>query len=131
MRPLVAICELRGRHFPEVEAAVSAQAPDYLLHVDDPWPQDSYARFIEADWRLDRDLVIVEGDVLPPPGAIAALLNCPQPWCMHRLWLADHYADITLGLCKFSAGLKARFPWLPGRSWWGEGGPGRSSSGRP
>lgn len=120
--PLVVICELSGRHFPEVEAEVWRQHPGYHLHVDQPWPQDTYARYLTEEWTIPGDLVVIEGDVLPAPRSIQALLDCPRDWCLHRLWLADHYADITLGLCKFSAHLKRAMPWLPGRSWFGQDG---------
>jgi len=54
----------------------------------------------------------VEGDSIPPPGSIAALLACERPWCAHQSWVGDRYLPNTLGLVKFSAGLREVLPRL-------------------
>lgn len=119
------ICALRGRLFPEVEAATAEQHPDYALHLDEPYPLCTYADFMRVAWKGPGDLVIVEGDSIPPEGAIPALLGCPRPWCSHPSWVGDRYLDNTLGLVKFSAGLRETLPqlaeWaLTGQRWrWG------------
>lgn len=112
-RPLVVICARQDRLFPEVESAVREQYADYAVHFDDPFPSRSYPDFIRAAWAGLGDLVIIEGDVLPPPGAIATLLACPGEWCQHELWLGDHFVDINLGLVKFSQRLQQHYPRLP------------------
>ena len=125
MAPLVVICALRGRLFPQVEAAVAAQWRAYAVHIDEPYPLCTYADFVRVAWRGPDDLVIVEGDVIPPTGSIQALLDCPRPWCSHPSWVGDRYLDNTLGLVKFSFGLREVLPqlaeWaLTGQSWrWG------------
>lgn len=111
-RPLVAICALRGRLFPEVEAAVAEQWPGYAIHLDDPFPLASYPDFVRTIWAGIGDFVIVEGDCIPPPGSIARLLECPWPWCSHPSWVGDRYLDNTLGLAKFSRQLQERVPYL-------------------
>ena len=110
--PLVVICALRGRLFPEVEAAVAEQWPDYAIHLDDPHPLASYADFVRTVWAGLGDLVIVEGDSIPPPGAIAGLLECEHVWCSHPSWVGYGYLDNTLGLVKFSLGLQQTLPRL-------------------
>lgn len=112
MAPLVVICALAGRLFPQVEAAVKTQWPAYAVHLDDPHPLASYADFVRTAWTGWGDLVIVEGDCIPPPGSIPALLDCPEPWCTHASWVGDHYLDDTLGLVKFSAQLQQDQPYL-------------------
>lgn len=123
--PLVVICALRDRLFGEVEEAVAAQWPDYATHLDEPYPLATYADFMRVAWRGPHDLVIVEGDSVPPPGSIQALLDCDFPWCSHPSWVGDRYLNDTLGLVKFSLGLRSALPnlaeWaLTGQRWrWG------------
>lgn len=111
-RPLVVICALKGRLFPEVEAAVAEQFPGYAVHLDEPYPLCTYADFVRTVWAGLGDLVIVEGDVIPPPGSLAGLLACGELWCSHPSWVGDRYLDDTLGLVKFSRRLQANHPWL-------------------
>lgn len=123
--PLVVICHLAGRLFHEVEAALAAQYPAYAVHTDQPYPLCTYADFMRVAWRGPGDLVIVEGDSVPPAGSIARLLECGRPWCSHPSWVGDRYLSDTLGLVKFSAGLREVLPhlaeWaLTGQRWrWG------------
>lgn len=126
-RPLVVICALRGRLFHEVERAVAEQWPDYAVHLDEPHPLRTYADFFRSVWAGLGDLVVVEGDSIPPPGAIRQLLDCPRDWCTHESWVGDRYLDNTLGLVKFSQLLQLQepgladkalsAPWLPGQHW--------------
>lgn len=110
--PLVVICALRGRLFPQVVQAVAEQWPDYAIHLDNPHPLCSYADFVRTAWAGLGDLVIVEGDVIPPPGSIARLLACERAWCSHPSWVGDHYLDNTLGLVRFSQSLQEVLPRL-------------------
>src|SRR6266704_1510216 len=110
--PLVVICALKGRLFPEVEAAVAEQWPDYAIHLDEPHPLASYADFVRTVWAGPGDLVLVEGDSVPPAGSIARLLECERPWCSHPSWVGERYLDDTLGLVKFSLGLRQVLPKL-------------------
>lgn len=111
-RPLVVACALRGRLFVEVVASLITQWPEFAVHTDDPHPLASYADFVRVAWRGPGDLVIVEGDSVPPPGSILGLLECEHPWCSHPSWVGDRYLDNTLGLVKFSAGLRETLPNL-------------------
>jgi hypothetical protein len=110
--PLVVICALRGRLFPEVVEAVAEQWPDYAIHLDNRHPLASYADFMRTVWAGLGDLVIVEGDCVPPPGSIRALIDCPRQWCSHPSWVGDHYLDNTLGLARFSQSLQEVLPRL-------------------
>lgn len=125
--PLVVICHLAGRLFPEVEAAVAEQHPSYARHVDQPHPLRTYADFVRLAWAGLGDLVIVEGDSIPPPGAIPGLLTCRELWCTHPSWVGDRYLDNTLGLVRFSLRLQRLIPdlaeqaltrpWARGNHW--------------
>ena len=121
MAPLVVICALRGRLFPQVEQAVSEQWPDYAVHLDEPHPLCTYADFVRVAWRGPDHLVIIEGDCIPPPDAITRLLDCERPWCSHPSWVGDRYLDNTLGLVKFSLGLRETLPLLAERALTGQG----------
>lgn len=111
-RPLVVICALRDRLFAQVRAAVLTQWPEYAVHLDEPYPLRTYADFVRTVWAGLGDLVIVEGDVVPPAGSIEALLTCPHPWCSHPSWVGDKFLDNTLGLVKFSESLQLAHPFL-------------------
>lgn len=50
--------------------------------------------------------------MVPPPGAIQALLDCPQPWCSHLCWIGERYDALTLGLVKWSAAFQRQWPKL-------------------
>ena len=110
--PLVVICALKGRLFPGVVDAVARQWPNYAVHLDEPHPLATYADFMRTIWTGWGDVVVIEGDCIPPPGAIPALLACAEPWCSHPSWVGDHYLDDTLGLVKFSAALQEARPRL-------------------
>ncbi len=72
---------------------------------------DAYWRLLRDVWGRGETFVIVEHDVVAPPGAIEAMLACPRRWC------AVPYPDIgTLnvghGLTKYDASLLADYPTL-------------------
>lgn len=120
--PLVVLCGLAGRIFPEARQALAAQWPHYSVHLDQPYPLCTYADFVRVAWRGPGHLLIVEGDVVATEGSIQRLLDCPRPWCSHPSWVGDRYLDDTLGLVKFSAGLREVLPnlaeWaLTGQRW--------------
>jgi hypothetical protein len=95
-----------------VEAAVREQWPAYAVHLDQPHPLRTYADFVRTIWQGLGDIVIVEGDSIPPPGAIRGLLDCEHVWCSHPSWVGDRYLHNTLGLVKFSLGLQSVLPGL-------------------
>lgn len=111
-RPLVVLCQLEGREFPEVEAELREQWPAFARYLGRVLDQDSYARSVCQWWDAGRELVIVEGDSLPPPGSVAALLHCPAEWCAHPSWVGRAYLPDTLGLARFSGRLTRRLPEL-------------------
>ena len=111
-RPLVVICALRGRLFSDVVESTGEQWPGFAVHLDEPAPLRTYADFWRTVWQGIGDIVCVEGDSIPPPGSIKALLDCPQSWCTHESWVGDRYLANTLGLAKFSAALQGAFPML-------------------
>lgn len=71
-----------------------------------------YARVLSALWRASESFVLVEGDVVPWPGAVRALLDCPEPWCGHNYPIASGFNCGTLGCVKFGAALMRQWPSL-------------------
>jgi hypothetical protein len=80
-----------------------------------------YGDLLRRLWAGGQDFVLVEDDVAPPPGAVGALLACPEPWCGHDYPLGR---GITrgehpgLGLVKWTGEATAASPEL-WRSWGG------------
>ena len=92
--------------------AVLAQAPAARLVPIDPDDPYAYGRTLTRVAAESLDLIVVEQDVIPPPGAIAGLLACPDGWCGHRVDCGNGPADATLGLAKFGRQLLRRHPDL-------------------
>lgn len=42
-----------------------------------------YADLTRKWWLEGEPFIVVEHDVVPWPGAIEALIECPEPWCAH------------------------------------------------
>ena len=42
---------------------------------------DSYWNLLRNLWEMQEDVVIVEHDVIPWPGALEELVACAKPWC--------------------------------------------------
>lgn len=72
----------------------------------------AFAQLLRELWREPGDLVVVEHDYLPSPGAIQRLLDCPHDWCTHPAWIHDRYLLASLNLARFSGRLKAAQPHL-------------------
>lgn len=122
---MVILPYVEGGLRPETRREVLAQAPAaelIELPRNDPL---AYAELLRRRWREPGDLVVVEQDVVPPPGGIAALLSCPRPWCSFPGWIEDRYHSGTLQLAKFSQLLRLRHPHvadyaLAPSGWWRE-----------
>jgi hypothetical protein len=68
---------------------------------------NGYYDFFRERWREGKGFVLVEGDVLPWPGAIQQLLACPRDWCAHAYRLDSGYVP-AFGLVKFTSMLVKR-----------------------
>lgn len=40
-----------------------------------------YSEFLSERWQEGESFVTVEHDVIPWPGAIESIIDCPEPWC--------------------------------------------------
>jgi hypothetical protein len=61
-----------------------------------------YARIVADRWATGIGFVLLEHDVVPWPGALTTLLNCSQPWCVHRYPFAPGAVRWALGCARFS-----------------------------
>lgn len=55
------------------------RAHEYLCVAD-----TDYGMCFANLWAGGEPFVICEWDIIPWPGALTALLDCPEPWCTHR-----------------------------------------------
>lgn len=60
-----------------------------------------YGELFTDLWDAGEDFVLVEWDVIPWPGAVAALLACKEEWCAHRFPLHRGNLAFAFGLNKF------------------------------
>lgn len=59
------------------------------------------------------DLLIVEQDMVPAPGVVDRMLDCPRPWCSSPYRIGSGiWLDEGLGCTKFAVRLKTRHPDL-------------------
>lgn len=86
---------------------------------------ESYYDYFVQRWAEGKPFINVEHDVVPWPGAIDDLWNCPEPWCAHGYMPYDNFNDqaysVFLGCVKFSSqfilGLHDVWQALENRHW--------------
>jgi hypothetical protein len=78
--------------------------------------EESYWSLLCGLWLEQQSFIIVEHDIVPWPGAIEEIWNCPLPWCAFsyhrhvselRRGVGDYHG---FGCVKFSAELMKRLP---------------------
>jgi len=70
-----------------------------------------YGREFSRLWNLGQPFVICEWDVIPWPGAVAALLDCPESWCNHRYPLHRGKLANSFGIGKYRPSGSALEEW--------------------
>lgn len=108
--PTVCVPYVRGMLRTETHGRVTRQFPTAELVELPTGSPTAYAKLLVQLWARPGDLVVVEQDVLPPPGSISRLLRCRKPWCTHAYEGKYSELDDMLGLARFSAGLKTLHP---------------------
>lgn len=63
--------------------------------------ENDYGAYFAWHWRKRQPFVVVEWDVIPFPGAIRGLADCPEPWCVHEYPLQPGYLAHSLGIGKY------------------------------
>lgn len=112
MKPLVVIVHTEHGLQRQVIASVVEQWSHYKLQLTSSRNPFAYGDVLRTLWRWPGEFVLVEQDVVPPPGAIAQLFTCDMPWCTHPHWMGDHYGTSTTGLVRWSLGLRENLPAL-------------------
>jgi hypothetical protein len=72
--------------------------------------EDSYYKLIEELWADGETFITVEQDIVPAPGDIRQLAECPEPWCAFAYEYPPFGLYAGMGLAKFSADLIKQFP---------------------
>lgn len=96
----------------ETERAVERQTHGACFELTPRLNPFAYADILRAHWRVPGDLVIVEQDVVPPPGSIYRLVSCTEPWCSLLVWYGNGYIATSFGCCKLGHELRAVMPYL-------------------
>jgi len=86
----------------ETQDAVMAWGGDYTFQLLAKNDDYAYARALMGWWETHQDLVVIEHDIVPDPGMIRGLLECPGLWCGHPYHVGDGRYTYGLGLCKIS-----------------------------
>jgi len=91
---------------PETRAALGGED---VLYRDVSGDNSDYFWLIEGFWHRQQGLILVEQDIVPPPGAIATLRGCDRPWCGVPYLVGVNF-DCFNGCTKYDADLMARYP---------------------
>jgi hypothetical protein len=72
---------------------------------------DDYWKLLCELWERRETVVIVEHDIIPWPGAIQALLDCPYHWCSYTYSMKGGYGiHHGLGCTKLDTQFMDKFP---------------------
>jgi len=94
----------------QTEAAIQLQWPatTYITtHTTDPFAYGSVLRHL---WRQRGELVVIEQDVVPPPGSIHRMLTCARGVCTMPIRLHNSVSSLTFGMIHFGAAFRVKFP---------------------
>jgi hypothetical protein len=61
-----------------------------------------YYELVKSLWAAGEPFIICEHDIVPWPGALAKLDDCPQPWCTFKYRSSAGWINDGLGLVKFN-----------------------------
>ena len=112
LEPRVVVPYVLGMVRDETIAELDRQWAGVLPVRIDPADDYAYGELVADLWAQASTLVICEQDVVPPPGSIAALIDCPQQWCVHEMPFEGRRLAPTLCLAKFAGSLMAARPRL-------------------
>lgn len=87
---------------------IEARYVDVSSDVEDAW------QLLAECWAAGEGFAVVEQDKVPAPGALPALIDCPERWCAYPVSMqSGTYAGFpTLSCAKFAGDLMARWPDL-------------------
>lgn len=70
-----------------------------------------YGNLFAGLWDQGEPFVIVEYDIVPWPGAVQALIDCPEPWCTNRYPLHRGNVALSFGIGKYVPTGEAPAEW--------------------
>lgn len=70
-----------------------------------------YGRMFAELWNEGQKFVVVEHDIVPSPGAVEALLDCPEKHCTHQYPLNQGQLAISFGIGKYDPAGTAPAEW--------------------
>lgn len=110
--PLIMVPYVHGMLHEETVEAVRAAGYPYALWPIDHTDPFAYGALFAQWWATPGHLVVVEQDMVPPPGSIEKLIACEHVWCSHTYSCDTQVPAYGLGLCKFSRSVKDTYPTL-------------------
>ena len=84
----------------QIEGVYARTHPPQLREVLTPAPYDYGCLFADL-WNAGGSFVVCEWDIIPFPGAVYDLLECPEPWCTHRYPLHQGNLTTSFGIGKY------------------------------
>lgn len=112
MQPMVAVPYIAGMLHQETVDSVAASGYPYTLWQLDRQDPYAYAALFAQLWVTPGTLIIVEQDMVVPPGAIGEMVTCEQLWCSHLYHTGTPVKSYGLGLCRFDRYIKDTYPTL-------------------
>jgi len=91
-----------------VEFALQEQEVEYEWRSLDT--NDAYGRMLADLWREGEGFIMLEHDIIPPPGALIRLAMCSEPWCTHAY--PGPQLFMSIGVTKITADAIRRAPHL-------------------
>lgn len=109
---LILVPHVEGMLRPETQAWAKGLDATVALPLLDRTNTHAYGEMLYQHWAGQRDLVIVEQDVVPPDHAVERFNACSMPWCTHPYLIEDYVGDMVLGCTRFTARLQRQLPHL-------------------
>jgi len=110
--PVIVCCHIPGMLHEETHDRVLTSGIDFRFPEIDPVDPYAYARTFRQWWDGQGTLLWVEQDIVPPPGAFQAMLDCAEPWCSYEYHCNTATPAWGLGLCKFVDWMQIDTPTL-------------------
>jgi hypothetical protein len=104
---LVIVCPFAGEVHPRTHQSLKNYG---AIFNDVGHHPAAYPELLRKLWDRGEDTIIVEHDIVVPPGAIATFYLCPKPWCWHSYVGAAPWTWPPLGLVRITGAAMAQTP---------------------
>lgn len=97
----------------KIQVATLISLIGYDYHPVETSGEYGYNNYFKKRWEEGKTFINLEQDIVPYPGAIKALWDCPKEWCVYDFHLACHWArnlenekvGVPIGCVKISSSL--------------------------